>query len=77
MQLTISTAWMYLSDDQKYNTIPPEWSDINFKDVDVLNIGPAGVQADGTFGLYNSSQQAISPTGSSGSLRLPAARIRI
>jgi hypothetical protein len=54
MQLPISTAWMYLSDDQKYNTIPPEWSDINFKDVDVLNIGPAGVQADGTFGLYNS-----------------------
>jgi len=56
MQLPISTAWMYLSDDQQYNTIPPEWSNINFKDVDVLNIGPAGIQADGTFGLYNSSE---------------------
>ncbi|MEN3327081.1 MAG: hypothetical protein V7638_1888 [Acidobacteriota bacterium] len=53
MQLPISTAWMYLSDDQHYNTIPPQWSNINFKDVDVLNIGPGGVQADGTFGLYN------------------------
>jgi len=47
---------MYLSDNQQYDTIPPEWSDINFKDVDVLNIGPAGVQSDGTFGLYNSPQ---------------------
>ncbi len=56
MQLPISTAWMYLSDDQQYNTIPPEWSNINFKDVDVLNIGPVGIQADGTFGLYNSSE---------------------
>lgn len=56
MQLPISTAWMYLSDDQQYNTIPPKWSNINFKDVDVLNVGPAGVQADGTFGLYNTPQ---------------------
>ena len=56
MQLPISTAWMYLSDDQEYNTIPPEWSNINFRVVDVLNIGPAGIQADGTFGLYNTTK---------------------
>lgn len=56
ISLPISTAWMYLSDNQQYDTIPPEWSDINFKDVDVLNIGPAGVQSDGTFGLYNSPE---------------------
>jgi hypothetical protein len=56
IELPISTAWMYMSDDQQYNTIPQTWSSINFKDVDVLNIGPAGVQADGTFGLYNSPQ---------------------
>ncbi len=54
IELPISTAWMYMSDDQQYNTIPPTWSNINFKDVDVLNVGPAGVQSDGTFGLYNS-----------------------
>lgn len=51
----IAAAWMYLSDDQQYNTIPPTWSSIDFKDVDVLFVGPAGVQADGTFGLYNSA----------------------
>ena len=56
ISLPISTAWMYMSDDQQYNTIPPEWSEINFKDVDVLNVGPAGVQSDGSFGLYNSSE---------------------
>src|SRR5262245_22557554 len=56
ISLPISTAWMYMSDDQNYDTIPPEWSDINFKDGDVLNLGPAGVQSDGTFGLYNSPQ---------------------
>lgn len=54
IELPISTAWMYMSDDQQYNTIPQTWSNINFKDVDVLNVGPAGVQSDGTFGLYNS-----------------------
>lgn len=54
IQLPISTAWMYMSDDKDYKTIPQSWSKINFKDVDVLNVGPAGVQAgDGTFGLYN------------------------
>lgn len=50
----ISTAWMYMSDDQDYDTIPQTWSDIDFADVDVLNVGPGGVQSDGTFGLYNS-----------------------
>jgi len=54
IELPISTAWMYMSDDQQYNTIPQTWSNINFKDVDVLNVGPAGVQSDRTFGLYNS-----------------------
>lgn len=52
----ISMAWMYMSDDQDYNTIPSFWSEIDFADVDVLNVGPAGIQADGTFGLYNTPQ---------------------
>jgi len=39
-----------------YNQIPAYWSNIDFSDVDVLNVGPAGVQADGTFGLYKSAQ---------------------
>lgn len=56
ISLPISAAWMYMSDDQQYNTIPQTWSNINFKDVDVLYIGPAGVQADGTFGLYSSAK---------------------
>ncbi|WP_218158165.1 glycosyl hydrolase family 18 protein [Stigmatella aurantiaca] len=51
----IAAAWMYMSDDQQYNTIPQAWPDINFKNVDVLYTGPAGVQADGTFGLYSSA----------------------
>jgi hypothetical protein len=54
--LPISTAWMYMADDQAYNQIPPYWSKIDFSDVDVLIVGPAGVQADGTFGLYNSAK---------------------
>jgi hypothetical protein len=53
----IAAAWFYMSDNQDYNTIPPEWSNVNFKDVDVLNLGPAGIQGDGTtFGLYNSQK---------------------
>lgn len=54
--LPISTAWMYLADDPAYNQIPAYWSNIDFSDVDVLTIGPAGVQADGTFGLYKSAR---------------------
>lgn len=45
-----------MSDDQIYQTIPPEWSAIDFKMVDVLFVGPAGLQADGTFGLYHSDK---------------------
>lgn len=51
----IAASWMYLSDDQKYDTIPSAWNSINFKVVDYLYVGPLGVQEDGTFGLYNSS----------------------
>ena len=47
---------MYLSDDLDYTTIPPKWSKINFATVDLLLIGPLGVQDDGTFGLYNSEK---------------------
>jgi hypothetical protein len=54
IELPISAAWMYMSDDQQYNTIPLAWFKINFKNVDVLNVGPGGVQSDGKFGLYNS-----------------------
>lgn len=52
--LPIAAAWMYMSDDQQYGTIPPEWSSIDFTKVDVLYVGPAGVQSDGSFGLYDS-----------------------
>lgn len=56
IEIPISAAWMYMSDDQQYNSIPAAWSNINFKDVDVLYVGPAGVQSDGSFGLYNSAE---------------------
>jgi hypothetical protein len=56
IEIPISAAWMYMSDDQQYNTIPQTWSSINFEKVDVLYVGPAGVQSDGTFGLYNSPE---------------------
>jgi hypothetical protein len=46
---------VYLSDDQDYKTIPQKWQIIDFKVVDVLFIGPLGIQADGTFGLYTSA----------------------
>ena len=52
----IAAAWMYLSDDRDYTTIPATWSTINFKTVDLLLIAPLGVQDDGTFGLYNSTE---------------------
>jgi hypothetical protein len=45
---------MYMADDQAYSQIPPYWSQVDFSDVDVLIVGPVGVQADGTFGLYSS-----------------------
>jgi Glycosyl hydrolases family 18 len=53
--LPVSTAWFYMSDDRQYNEIPAYWSEVDFTHVDVLTVGPAGVQADGTFGLYNSA----------------------
>jgi hypothetical protein len=52
----VAAAWLYMSDDQNYNTVPQSWSQINFKNVDLLYVGPAGIQADGTFGLYDSSK---------------------
>jgi hypothetical protein len=53
----IAAAWFYMSDDQDYGTIPSTWSNIPFKDVDVLYVGPAGIQRDsGEFGLYNSKK---------------------
>jgi GH18 family chitinase len=52
----IAAAWLYMSDNQNYKTIPHEWSVIDFKMVDVLFVGPAGLQADGTFGLYHSDK---------------------
>ena len=54
--LPISTAWFYMADEKKgYDQIPPYWSEIDFTHVDVLNVGPLGVQPDGTFGLYKSA----------------------
>jgi hypothetical protein len=52
----VAAAWLYMADDQAYNTIPAFWSNIDFTKVDVLFVGPVGIQADGTFGLYKSAQ---------------------
>lgn len=49
----IAAAWMYLSDDLDYATIPQKWNRINFTTVDLLYIGPVGIQPNGLFGLYN------------------------
>ena len=46
---------MYLSDDLDYATIPQKWNRINFTTVDLLYIGPVGVQSTGLFDLYNGS----------------------
>jgi glycosyl hydrolase family 18 (putative chitinase) len=55
--LPISTAWFYMADEKRgYDQIPPYWSQIDFRYVNILMVGPAGVQANGTFGLYNSAQ---------------------
>lgn len=54
--LPISTAWIYMADDKNYNRIPTYWYQVDFTAVDVLNVGPAGIQADGTFGLYKSAK---------------------
>ena len=56
IQLPIAAAWIYMSDDQNYTAIPRKWSAINFKPIDVLFVGPAGVQRDGKFGLFNSQE---------------------
>lgn len=53
--LPIAAGWIYMSDDQNYATIPSFWSQIPFEAVDVLYIGPVGVQADGNFDLFNST----------------------
>jgi hypothetical protein len=47
------------TDPQKYyNYIPQAWSYIDFTRVDVLYVGPGGVQyADGRFGLYDSEKK--------------------
>ena len=52
--MPVATAWFYMSDDRSYNEIPSYWDSIGFVNMDVLNIGPFGVQSGGTFGLYKS-----------------------
>lgn len=54
IQLPIAAAWMYMADDPHYDNVPAEWSQIDFGKVDVLYVGPAGVQSNDTFGLYSS-----------------------
>lgn len=47
-----------MCDDQQYQTNPPSyWKPINFKTVDVLFIAAAGLQNDGTFGLFGEGTQ--------------------
>lgn len=55
-KLPVAAAWLYMSDDNAYNTIPDTWKKIDFSKVDVLFVGPAGIQADGSFGLYSSAE---------------------
>lgn len=52
----IAAAWFYLSDTHDYQTIPAEWQQIAFNNVNVLYVGPAGVQANGAFGLFDSAE---------------------
>jgi hypothetical protein len=57
-------------DPQKYyNYIPQAWSYIDFTRVDVLYVGPGGVQyADGRFGLYDSEKKDSLASKNIGSL---------
>ncbi|WP_017525605.1 glycoside hydrolase family 18 protein [Pusillimonas noertemannii] len=52
----IAAAWFYLSDDHDYFNIPAEWQEIAFDKVDVLYVGPAGIQEHNQFGLFESAQ---------------------
>lgn len=52
----IAAAWLYMTDSQDYNSVPDTWNTIDFSLVDVLYVAPFGLQADGTFGLYNSQK---------------------
>lgn len=51
----IAAAWFYLSDTHDYQNIPSHWPQIAFDKVDVLYVGPAGVQDNGVFGLFDSA----------------------
>ncbi|GAA1940568.1 hypothetical protein GCM10009738_12340 [Kitasatospora viridis] len=57
----IAAGWMYLADDYgrpTYDDIPATWSAINFAHVDVLYVGPFGIQPDGTFDERGQSPQS-------------------
>lgn len=50
----ISGAWFYIADTQDYYKIPDFWNQIPLNDVNVLYIGPGGIQDNNKFGLYSS-----------------------
>lgn len=50
----IAGAWFYLADTQDYYKIPDFWNQIPLNDVNVLYVGPGGIQANNQFGLYSS-----------------------
>jgi len=52
----IAAAWFYLSDNHDYRNIPAEWQQITFDKVDVLYVGPGGIQEHNDFGLFDSAQ---------------------
>ena len=54
---SLAAAWIYLSDNTKYDTIPAIWHSIDFSTVDTLMIAPVGIQADGKFGLFQSDEK--------------------
>lgn len=55
----IAATWMYLSDDTDYNAIPAAWHAINYRTVDILYIGPVGIQPNGLFELYNGTNGSL------------------
>ena len=69
-------AYIFLADNPEptdpskyYDYIPPAWSNIDFTTVDVLYVGPGGVQyEDGRFGLYDSEKKDSLATKQIGSL---------
>lgn len=51
----IAAAWFYLADTHDYQNIPDEWRQVSFDKVDVLYVGPGGIQDGNRFGFHESA----------------------